>query len=210
MPLALGLGAEARDGLARRVNADLAAIEHLDAEDVEVLRRPRADDLREARDADTHELAAFPLLRLLAPEVGIADPVHGQAQGARIVPAVVLPAEGRLVRELLGLDEVLHPEFGRIHAQLVRHDVGHALDRVHRLRHAKRAAVGDAARRLVRVDPPPTRAPLSVVRPVQTWKSPRGLRGIGRRVGVAVIGDGLDPDRGERAVLLRRQPAEMW
>ena len=47
------------------------------------------------------------LFRLLAPEVGIADPFHGQAQGARIVAAVVFPAEGRFVRELFGLDEVL-------------------------------------------------------------------------------------------------------
>src|SRR5690606_1420731 len=63
--LALALGAEARDRLARRVDADLARVEHLEAQDVEVLRWPGADDLGEARDADAHQLAARALLRLL-------------------------------------------------------------------------------------------------------------------------------------------------
>src|SRR5438128_12314059 len=48
--LALRLRAEARDGLARRVHADLAAVEHLQTQNVEVLGRARADDLGEARD----------------------------------------------------------------------------------------------------------------------------------------------------------------
>jgi len=69
----------------------------------------RADDLGEARDADAHQLPSLALLRLLAPQIGVADRVHGLVQGARIVAAVVLPAERRLVGELLRLDEVLHP-----------------------------------------------------------------------------------------------------
>jgi len=52
--LALALGAEARDRLAGRVNADLGRVEHLDAEDVEVLRGTGTDDLGEAADADAH------------------------------------------------------------------------------------------------------------------------------------------------------------
>ena len=48
--LALRLDAEAGDGLAGRVDADLARVEHLDAEDVEVVRRAGADDLGEASE----------------------------------------------------------------------------------------------------------------------------------------------------------------
>src|SRR6185369_4223162 len=71
--LALGFRAEPRDGLARGMHADLARVEHLEAEDVEVLRRPGADDLGEARDADAHELAARALLRLLLAQPAIID-----------------------------------------------------------------------------------------------------------------------------------------
>ena len=44
------------------------------------------------------------------------------------------------------------PQLGRIHAELVRHDVHGALDAVGGLGHAERAAIGDAAGRLVGVD----------------------------------------------------------
>ena len=67
--LALRLGAEAGDRLAGRMDADLARVEHLDAEDVEVVRRAGADDLGEARDADAHQLAARALLGLLLAQV---------------------------------------------------------------------------------------------------------------------------------------------
>src|SRR4030095_5972648 len=99
----LRLGAEARDGLAGRVHADLAGVEHLEAKDVEMLGGAGAHDLGEARDADAHELAPLALLLLLALEPGIADGVHGLLEGARIVAAVVLPPERRLVGELLRL-----------------------------------------------------------------------------------------------------------
>src|SRR5262249_36483692 len=52
VPLALRLRAEAGDGFAGRVHAQLARVEHLDAQDVERLRRTGADDLGERRDAD--------------------------------------------------------------------------------------------------------------------------------------------------------------
>src|SRR4030095_67481 len=99
--LALALGAEARNRLAGRMHADLGRVEHFEAEDVEVLRRPGADDLSEAADADAHQLAALALLRLLLPEPRVVDDVHRPLQGGVIVAAVVLPAEHRLVRELL-------------------------------------------------------------------------------------------------------------
>ena len=113
VPLPLRLGAEARDRLAGGVDADLRRVEHLDAQDVEVLRRPGADDLDEAADADAHQLAARALLRLLLAQIGVADHVHRLLQRARVVAAVVLPAQRRLVRELVGADEVLHAQLGR-------------------------------------------------------------------------------------------------
>ena len=63
MALALRLGAEPRDAGAGRMDADLGGVEHGDAEDVAVARRPGADDLGEEGDADAHQLA-----RLAAPE----------------------------------------------------------------------------------------------------------------------------------------------
>src|SRR5262249_59050843 len=110
--LALRLRPEARDSLARGMHADLAAVEHLQAENVEVLGRARADDLGEARDADAHELAALAHLGLLPAQLRVADRVHRLLERAAVVAAVVLPAERRLVGKLLRLDEVLHPEVG--------------------------------------------------------------------------------------------------
>src|SRR5439155_11882850 len=106
VPLPLRLGPEPRDRLAGGMDPDLAAVEHLEPEDVEVLGRPVADDLGEARDPDAHELAAPALVRLLASQLRVADALHGLAERPRVVAAVVLPAERRLVRELLRLDEV--------------------------------------------------------------------------------------------------------
>ena len=113
---------------------------------------PGADDLGEAADADAHQLAAGALLGLLLAQPGVVDHVHRLLERRRVVARVVLPAGRRLVRELLGLDEVLHPELGRVLADLVGEDVDHPLDRVDGLGHPERAAVGDAAGRLVRVD----------------------------------------------------------
>ena len=86
-----------------------------------------------------------------APQIGVADRVHGLVQGAGVVAAVVLPAEGRLVRELLRLDEVLHAQLGRVHVEFLRERVGGALDRVHRLGDAEGTAVRHAPGRLVRI-----------------------------------------------------------
>ena len=121
-------------------------------EDVEVVRRPGPDDLGEAADADAHELAVGALLRLLLAEPGVVDHVQGLLERRRVVARVVRPAGRRLVRELLGLDEVLHPELRWVLADVVGEDVDHPLDRMDGLGHAERAAVGDAAGRLVRVD----------------------------------------------------------
>ena len=73
MALALRFVPGAHDARARRMDADLGAVEHLDAEDVEVLPRPGAHDLGEGRDADAHQLASRALLGLLFQQRVVAD-----------------------------------------------------------------------------------------------------------------------------------------
>jgi hypothetical protein len=73
----------------------------------------------------------------------------------------------------------------------VGEDVDHALDRVDGLGHPERAAVGDAAGRLVRVDAVDLdEGVVEVVRAGDHVEQPgRELRRIGRGVGIAVVGD---------------------
>ena len=124
---------------------------------------------------------------------------------ARVVARVVLPAGRRLVRELLGLDEVLHPQLGRVLADLVGEDVDDPLDGVDRLGHAERAAIGDAAGRLVGVDAIDLdERVVEVVRAGDdVEQAGRVLGRVGRGIGVAVVGDGLDLHRLDLAVLGR-------
>ena len=203
--LALRLDADPGEDLAGRVDPDLTRVEHLQSEDVEVVRRPGPDDLGERADADAHELAAGPLLGLLPAEVVIADRVEGELERPRIVAGVVIPAGGRVVRELLRLDEVLHPQLGRVLADVVGEDVDHPLDRVDGFRDPERAAVGDAAGRLVGVDAVDLDERLvEVVRAGDhVEQAGRELRRIGRGVAVAVVGDRLDLERLDLAVLRR-------
>ena len=44
------------------------------------------------------------------------------------------------------------PHFGRVHVELARQHIDHPLDEVGGFGHPERAAIGDAARRLVGVD----------------------------------------------------------
>src|SRR5437763_966221 len=110
------------------VYAALAGVEHLEAQDVEVLRRPCADDLGEARDANAHELTLGALRSLLLAELGITDLVHRELERAAIVARVVLPPKRRGVREGRRRDEVLHPQLGRVLLDLEREHVDEPLD----------------------------------------------------------------------------------
>ena len=207
MPLSLRLRAEARDRLPGRVDADLAGVEHLDAQDVEVLRRSGAHDFGERGDAETHEFAAGALLLLLPAEVGVADQVHGLGERRLVVPAVVVPAERRAVRELFRLHEVAEPEVGGVLAQLAGHEVHHPLDGVHRLGDPERTAVGDASRRLVRVHAVHFHMGVGQVvgAGADVEEAGRELGRVRRGVGVAVVGDRAQLQRGQSPVL-RSQP----
>src|SRR4029079_3740906 len=99
VPLALGLGAEPRDGGTGRMDSDFGRVEHCDAQDIAVARWPGSHDLGEESNADTHQLARLStpeglLLGLLfGAQLLISDGVHRLAQGGLIVARVVLPAE---------------------------------------------------------------------------------------------------------------------
>src|SRR5262249_18175610 len=163
------------------------------SQDVEALRWARSDYLGEAADADSHQLAALALFRLLLFEFRISDLLHRLAQGASIVAAVVLPSQRGLVRELLRLDEVFDSELSRVHSNLVGHQIGHALDRMYSLRNAERAAICNASRRFVGVDAVYFDVSgLEIVRAGANVKEAGGKFGWVRRgVGVAMIGDSL-------------------
>src|SRR5262249_16951898 len=62
--LALRLHTDSREYLARWMDADLARVEHLQAEDVEIVGRACPDNFRERADADAHQFAALALLLL--------------------------------------------------------------------------------------------------------------------------------------------------
>ncbi len=100
--LPLRLAADADHRLARRVHAQVGAVVHRQPEDVHVLARARADAFGEEGHSDAHQLAAGALLRLLAAQILVAGDLHRHAHRLGVVPGVVRPTGGGLVRELLG------------------------------------------------------------------------------------------------------------
>src|SRR5712692_5541225 len=111
----------------------------------------RADHFGEARDAYARDLTLLaPLLDVLA-QLVVPKLVEGDVHRLVVVAAVVHPAGGRVIRELVLADEVLLAELGLVHADLDRGVGDQTLDEVARLCDPERASVRDAARRLVRV-----------------------------------------------------------
>ena len=138
----------------------------------------------------------------------VADHLHRLVERRVVVAAVVLPSGGALVGELVGTDEVSFAEFRRVAAQVVGQDVGHALDHVHGFGDPEGAAIGDAARRLGRVDAVDLDVGgLHVVAAgADGVEAGRELRRVGRRVGGAVVGQGLHLEAGD-ACPRRRRPS---
>src|SRR5207248_2085295 len=106
VPLSLRLYSELENTFAGGMDAQLRRVEHADADDVVLAPRAGAHDLREGGEADAHELAARALLPLLLQQILVAELLQAEVHGPVVVAAVVLPAGGRLVGELLLLDEV--------------------------------------------------------------------------------------------------------
>ena len=135
--------------------------------------------------------------------------LHGQPHGRLVVARVVHPAGLGRVRELLGLDEVLQPQLGRVHVQLVGQAVDDPLDQVDRLGDPERAGVRDAARRLVGVD----RGHLAVrgldvvAAGEDAEEAGRVLHRRGGAVERAVVGEHVGADGQDLAVAGRRDLA---
>ena len=110
-----------------------------------------------------------------------------------------------MIRELLRLDEVLQPQLGRVHAELLRQNVHAALDAIGRLRDAERAAVGDAARRLVGVDAVDDKMRHREVVGAgdDVEEAGRPFRRVGAGIERAVIGEHVDAQARDLAVLGR-------
>ena len=185
------------------MHAQVRAVVHGQAEDVHVLARSGADALGEERDADPHQLAAGAFLGLLAAEPLVVGDVHRDPHRLLVVARVVRPPRGRLVGELLGPDEALHPELNRVDAHLERERANHSLHQVHGLGNPERAPVGDAARCLVRVDGLDLHVRgLEVVGAAADVEEPGGKLGrLGGRVKRAVVGDHVAAQAGDLAVL---------
>ena len=110
--LPLAHRAETRDRAAGGIDADVAAVEQADTENVADLGRAGADDLGEGRDADAHQLAVGALLRLLAAQAVVVDRLQHFRQRGVIVAAVERPAERGRIGELLGFDEIAPADLG--------------------------------------------------------------------------------------------------
>ncbi len=105
--------------------------------------------------------------------------------------------------------QVLQPQLGRVHVQLAREAVDHPLDEVDGLGDAERAGVRNAAGRLVRVHARDVAVRrLDVVGAGEdAEEAGRVLGRLRRGVERAVVGEHVDPDRQDLAVLRRRDLA---
>src|SRR5262249_48382719 len=101
---------------------------------------------------DAHQLPLLALLFLLFAQFSVSDLVKRQFHGGLIVPAVIGPAQRRLVRKLLGSNKILAAQISGVDLQLLRQNIDRALDEVRRLRHTEGTTIRDAARSLVRVN----------------------------------------------------------
>ncbi len=207
--LALALHAELEDRLARRVHAQLGRVDHLQSGDVVGLGRTGPHGLGEMSDADPDEPAFFAGRQLLGSQLLVADLVERLAQGGRVVTRVVHESGGRLVGELLGLDEVPEAHLGRVDAQVVGRVLHQALDQERGLGDAERAAVGDAARCLVGEGALAHDVRGRVVVAARDHVEEAGLEG--RRLGVgverALVRQHVDPQGQDLAVVGDRQLA---
>ena len=119
MAVSLVLYPNTRQRFAGRMNADLAAIEHLDAHNIEMLARTSADNLRKGGDADAHEFTACPLFCLFAAQSFVAYILHCQPQRTFIVATIVGPVQSGAIWEGFRLNKVLQAQVCRVFSQIV-------------------------------------------------------------------------------------------
>ena len=213
--LTLRDGAEAGDGRACRVDANLAAVEHAEPENIAVLDRTGPDDLGEVAEANAEKrtglaaLEGFDTLGLLLAEILVTDCFQGLFPTGVVITGIIFPAESRLIRELVLLDEVLGAEFRRIHAELDGENLDHPLDEIGSLGHPERAAVRDAARSLVGVDAVDGQiGGRDIIGPgADIHEAGRELGRVGTGIESAMVGRGMAMQAGDLAVLGRRDAA---
>jgi hypothetical protein len=114
MSLPLALGSHAAHRFTGRMNADLGAIKHLDARDIEGVAGSSTHDFDEAGNPDAHQLASRPFFRLLFPQSVVADRVQSNLHSGIVVSAVVGPAERRCIGKLVRSDEILSSQLDGI------------------------------------------------------------------------------------------------
>ena len=137
-PWPCGRGAGVDGQLAARLDSRDGAFEAAGAHD---LGWSEGADLDVAGEADAAQLALLAQLGGLRLELLVAGDLERLVERLRVVAAVVFQAERRLVRELVGPDEVALAHLGRVERKVVGDRVHHAFLEVGRF-WAARAAVG--------------------------------------------------------------------
>ena len=181
------------------------------AEDVAILGGAGADDFGEEGDTDPHDLAGLAGLEigalggLFGTKPRVADFLHALFHGRVVVAGIIFPAQRRLIGKLFALDEVPQTEFGGVQFELLGEDVHGAFDAIGGLGHPERAAVGNAARRLVGVDAIDRtighREVIGTGYDVEETGGPLG--GIGAGIKSPVIGKNMHAKSGDFTVLGR-------
>ena len=136
VPLAMAVGTSDQRHLSVALHAHAAAL---------AARATARLDKR--RDTDAHQLASCPSRLSPFHQVGVAHQVERLIERRRVVARVIFGAGCRVVRKVLGSDEVLPAQLDRIHVQLCRHAIDAALDGQHRFG-SPGAAVGSSRRRV--------------------------------------------------------------
>ena len=136
--LAGGLGAYRRQHIAPGV--------HLDGRRIEcrqpvhppppVILRPGAGMLHETTEADAHQFAPRPRLRLRRPQLFIPRRRQQPRQRIGVIAAVVQPPRRGVKGLVLRLDKVFHPHLRRIQPQLGGDQIHNALNHEHPLHRA--------------------------------------------------------------------------
>ena len=197
------------------MNADLAAVKHAQPQDIAILHGACADNLGEECQTDTHELSRLAALERLDPlslllaEARVVDGVERFVPSCVVITGIVLPAESRLIRELLLLDEVDPAQLGGVHIELDGEKLDHSFDEIDRLGHAEGATIAHPARRLVGVDTVHREIGRGdVVGARADVHEARGeLRGVSTGIKASVIGRSVAPEAEDLSLLGRRDLA---
>src|SRR5436305_8947352 len=110
------------------------------------MRRGGAARLDVGREADADVRSVTSRLRLLLEQLWVLDLAQREIERRRVVATVVRERNWRLIRELVGRDEIQPAERGRIHPQLVRGEIDEALYDVGRFRTARAPIRADRRR----------------------------------------------------------------